>query len=383
MTQTGESRPEDAGSATRENFDHRVEFDDRTPEDLKPGPARVVDVSGRCADCWGPIAGMKDASGRWNHIECLLCGRSVDEEKAVREVEAMQREAHDNMAAVRVGQPAIYRANASFVLKLLPDMDRDEAEVERRIKASLAQGRKRGRLTRHEIPPGTAGYLYGQARGFLAGVENLSGQKDAIAMTDLVYGEPQLVGIDDSAGDGTIHVTGRIPAMHRKPSNRELMARMGTALVAGMAGSFACEVGMKAILVTRLDTAAKTHDLLALYGELPDDSRDRLEGDFPEIADVLGHSRETFGKWRYFEQGIGEDAIRSLVDTDRVWGLGKAARVIVDECVVAGLNCEIDIDTTFEVEGRPGDFRASQTVHLMLEGGESSIPWDEILRREA
>ena len=303
MAQTRELRPEHAGSGTGENFDDRLEFDDRSPEDLKLGPARVVDVSGRCADCWGPIAGRKDASGRWSHIECLLCGRSVDEEKAEREVEAMEREAHCNMAAARVGQPARYRANAGFVLKLLPDMDRDVAKVERRIKVSLAEGRKRGRLTRHEFPPGTAGYLYAQAIAFLAGVENLSREKAAFALTDLEYGEPQPVGIDGSAGDGTIHVTGRIPAIHRKPSNRGLMARIGTALVAGTAGAFACEVGMKALLVTRLDGAAKTHDLLALYGELPSDSRDRLEGDFPEIAEVLAHSRQTFGKWRYFEQG--------------------------------------------------------------------------------
>ena len=380
MAQTRESRPEHAGSGTGENFDDRLEFDDRSPEDLKPGPARVVDVSGRCAYCWGSIAGRKDASGRWSHIECLLCGRSVDEEKAEREVEAMEREARGNMAAARVGQPARYRANAGFVLKLLPDMDRDVAKVERRIKVSLAEGRKRGRLTRHEVPPGTAGYLYAQAQAFLAGVENLSREKAAFALTDLEYGEPQLVGIDSSAGDGTIHVTGRIPAIHRKPSNRELMVRMGTALVAGMAGAFACEVGMKALLVTRLDGAAKTHDLLALYGELPSDSRDRLGGDFPEIAEVLGHSREAFGKWRYFDQDIGGDAIRALVDTDRVWGLCKAARVIADECLVAGLNAEVDMDTTFEVEGKPGDLRTSQQVHLTLEGGESSIPWEELLR---
>ena len=69
MAKTRESPPEDTGNATQENFDHREEFDDRSPEDLKPEPARVVDVSGRCADCWGPIAGTRDALGRWNNIE--------------------------------------------------------------------------------------------------------------------------------------------------------------------------------------------------------------------------------------------------------------------------------------------------------------------------
>ena len=95
---------------------------------------------------------------------------------------------------------------------------------------------------------------------------------------------------------------------------------------------------------------------------------------------MLRHSKETFGRWRYFEQGIGEDSIRGLVDTDRVWGLGKAARVIADECVVAGLNYGINIETTFEFQGKPGDIRTSQRIHLALEGRESAVPWDELLR---
>ena len=203
----------------------------------------------------------------------------------------MGREADDKMAAARVGRPANYRADARFVLKLLPDMDRDKAKVDQRIEASLEEGRKRGRLTRHEMPPGTAGYLYAQARAFLAGVGHLSDEKAALALADFEYGEPHLVGVDGSAGEGTLHVTGRVPVVYRRPSGRELMERMGTALVTAMAGAFACELGKKAILVTRLDGAAKTHDLLALYRELPDDSRRRLEGDFLS-ARLISPNRE-------------------------------------------------------------------------------------------
>ena len=208
-----------------------------------------------------------------------------------RRGDAMGREADDKMAAARVGRPANYRADARFVLKLLPDMDRDKAKVDQRIEASLEEGRKRGRLTRHEMPPGTAGYLYAQARAFLAGVGHLSDEKAALALADFEYGEPHLVGVDGSAGEGTLHVTGRVPVVYRRPSGRELMERMGTALVTAMAGAFACELGKKAILVTRLDGAAKTHDLLALYRELPDDSRRRLEGDFLS-ARLISPNRE-------------------------------------------------------------------------------------------
>ena len=142
----------------KENFDERREFDDGPAADRQPGPARAVDVSGRCADCWGSVSGTKDAEARWSRIECQACGRSVDGDDAEREADAMRREAERNMAAVRVGRPARYRADARFVLKLLPD--RDTAKVDRRIEASLAEGRKGGRLTRHQVPPGTAGFLH-------------------------------------------------------------------------------------------------------------------------------------------------------------------------------------------------------------------------------
>ena len=180
------------------------------------------------------------------------------------------------MAGARVGRPAMYREDASFVLKLLPDMDRDKERIDQRVEDSLAREGKGPRLTRQEVPRGTAGYLYAQARAFLAGVDNLSPEKSAIALSDMGFGEPQVVNVDGSQTDGTLHITGKLPVVHRKPSDRQLMGRMGTALVAGMAAAFACEVGMKAILITRLDEATKTHDLLKLYGELPEDSRRRL-----------------------------------------------------------------------------------------------------------
>ena len=221
----------------KEDFDGRRRFDDGRADNRRARPAHEVDLSRRGMDCWGLIAGKKEPAGRCHRIECPVCGRIVDGE------DAMGREADDKMAAARVGRPANYRADARFVLKLLPDMDRDKEKVDQRIEASLEEGRKRGRLTRHEMPPGTAGYLYAQARAFLAGVGHLSDEKAALALADFEYGEPHLVGVDGSAGEGTLHVTGRVPVVYRRPSGRELMERMGTALVTAMAGAFACELG--------------------------------------------------------------------------------------------------------------------------------------------
>ena len=364
-----------------EHFDEHRQFEDRPADQREPGPARAVDIKARCVHCWGAVSGNKDGDGRWNRIECRVCGSSIQGDDAVLEAVAMQAEAAANMAPARVGHPAKYRTKAGFVLKILPDMDRDKQLVDARIADSLLAGRKRGRLTRHEIPSGTAGYLYAQARVFLAGLDNLLlADMSVFASSDFQLGEPQVSAVEDSVASGGLHVTGTIPLAHRKPSGRALMGRLGTAMVVGMSAAFACEVGMKAILMTRLDEAAKTHDLLELYKELPEDAVQRLEADFPEIADVIAHSRQTFGTWRYFEQDAGADAIRALVDTERVRGLAKAARVIADECAIAGLNYEINIGTTVESRWDGHEQIGSQRIELRLEGCESAVPWGEVLR---
>ena len=69
----------------------------------------------------------------------------------------------------------------------------------------------------------------------------------------------------------------------------------------------------------------------------------------------------------------------ALVNTERVWGLGRAARVILDECVVAGLTYEIRVKTEFDVTTDSGDASMSQRIDLSVVGGEAAIPWDEVL----
>ena len=69
----------------------------------------------------------------------------------------------------------------------------------------------------------------------------------------------------------------------------------------------------------------------------------------------------------------------ALVNTDRVWGLERAARVILDECVVAGLTYEIHVNSEINVAADPGDVSSSQRIDLSLVGGEAAIPWDDVL----
>ena len=223
------------------------------------------------------------------------------------------------------------------------------------------------------------GYLYAQARILLSGLENLSGETSAIALSDFDFGEPRIESVEAAPADGSSLVSSRVPATHRKPTGRTLLARMRTTLVAGMTASFACEVGMKAILLTRRDEAEMTHDLLDLYRALPADSRERMEADFSGICDVFERYRQSFGKWRYFEESVGQEAMMGLVDTDRVWELAKATRVIVDECVIAGLDFDVEIDAEFDGEWDGNRSSWKTKVGLSVTGREAAIAWDAIL----
>ena len=78
-----------------------------------------------------------DGNIRWTSIECQICGRSVEGEEADREMKRMHRELIDNLLKVRRSLPA------EFVLKVLPDMDRDKAYFNKRVAAKMAEGRKK------------------------------------------------------------------------------------------------------------------------------------------------------------------------------------------------------------------------------------------------
>ncbi len=226
------------------------------------------------------------------------------------------------------------------MLKIMPDMVRSSpSQIARRKKAIRATQKRNRRINRHDVPAGHAGFLYLQAWVILSGVESLPREMAPVEPTDFDYREVQITGADASASGEILRVHGEIP--HRKPSPLEQRARMGRAMVSGMAAAFACEVGMKAILLTRKDEGPRTHDLRNLHDELPRDSRDRLEADYPGLADALNRHRHTFDKWRYLERSAGQDGFRALVDSARAMELAKAGRVIVDECVTSGLTAEV------------------------------------------
>ena len=385
---------EKAEDHTIVSLNWRFQFRDRVAHDPLVGPARMVDIAGRCTDCWGEVVGQMDANRLWIRLECRDCRRRVDAGDAEREAKRMTLEAEDNIPRVRVGRGAVYHEKARFVLKILPDMDRDKVEFEKRVdnaKRKVQPKPRRGRLTRRDFSKmGSPGSLYLQACALVSGLGSLPREMSAISLSDFDLENPR-IDITGPSVDavGRVQMSAQVP---RKPSNTgRMVERMGTAMIAGFSAAFACEVGMKAILMTRLDEAEMTHDLLALYKSLPEDCRERLQADFAGIADILEKYRHAFGDWRYFDSSGGQDATLALVDTDRIWGLRKAARVIVDEGVVGGLQYDIDLrydvdlqatahvneDLTFTIA--PDDATTSTKVSMKIGGHESAIPWGAIL----
>ena len=154
------------------------------------------------------------------------------------------------MPRARVGRGSKYDEEARFVLKILPDMDRDQAQFEQRVAARRKAEPKKRCLGRRDCPPGTAGYLYAQACASVSGLDNLPREMSAIALSDVDFGEPRILGVEGPSADTPLRVSAEVPASLRKPSDSALMARMGTSMVAGMTAAFACEIGMKAILMT-------------------------------------------------------------------------------------------------------------------------------------
>ena len=367
------------GDHERVELDGWLEFDDRPASDAAIGLTRRVEVEGRCNRCWGPIAGLLRRDGLCVHVECLICGVSVNGEDAQREVRGLLQDAAANVPLVRAGLGSKYRPKARFVVKLRADMDRDVRAYEQGLAASLRSGRRKRYLTRRDFPPGEAGYLFAQAAMLVSALGGLARELSAVSVSDVEYGTPEIRGVEPTgAAAGTMRITARVAGIHRRPSNAAAKARMGTLMMAGLTAAFACELAMKALLMTRHHEAERTHDLAALYAALPLDCRERLEGDFVDIGRVLEHNRQSFGRWRYFEQALGGKAFGALVDTDRLWGLSKSARVLVDECVVAGLDYKIHArkDSELSVDGGEVDYR--ELVDLQVEGHESAIAWEQV-----
>ena len=363
---------------TAVEIEWRKDFDDHPAGGHASGQGTAAAIEGRCTNCWGRLVGRQDGDERWTGIECRLCGRSVEGDVAGSEMERMRREADGNLTKVCRGLAAKYREDAKFVFKILPDMDRNTAHVDKRIAAKIAAARRGGYLDRGSFPKGTAGYLYLQANTFMAGIESLPHEMSVIRYSDIDFEEPRISGVD-VADDGSARVSAKTMGRFRQPSKHMLMERMGSVMMLGMISAFSCELALKAILITRQDEAKKNHDLLDLYKDLPEDSRTRLKADFAEIDSVLKDGRHTFGRWRYFEKNVDGKEMLAMVNTERAFALAKAARVIIDEGEIAGLTYKVNVNVKLGLDVDNGSTRHWAQYGLSVTSGEAAIPWDLLL----
>ena len=314
-------------------------------------------LKGRCRHCWGGLIAKVEAGHPPTAIRCRVCHLLLEGDEAREEHERMSKEGDLNTSAMVLGMRPTYRADARFVQKIFPYMDRlSVEEFSQRAGDEAQKGGKKGWLTRSLFPAGSAGFLFLQARALTSGVERLPRELSVVRFWD--------VDMHDD-GSATVHVPTEQLGEHSKTSEKELMKRLGSTMTIALMAAFACELAMKAIGLTRRDEARKSHDLWDLYSDLPEDSRARIEEDFPEAGSVLKKARHTFDKWRYFEANVGGRGISAMIDADRAFSLAKTARVILDEAELMGLGYSVHIEATQKIAETAGrrDIRVKHNLH--------------------
>ncbi len=322
-------------------------------------------LKGRCRRCWGGLIGKRDAGDDLMAIQCRVCDCLLEGDEAREEYERMSKDGGLNTFGMVLGMRPKYRDDATFIQKIFPYIDRlSVEEFSQRVRDEEQKGPKRNWLTRSSFPDGSAGFLFLQARALMSGVERLPRELSVVRFWDV-----------DTHDDGsaTVHIPTEQLSEHSKTSEKELMKRLGSTMTIALMSAFACELAMKAICLTRRYKARKSHDLWQLYRDLSEDSRTRIEEDFPEVGSVMEDARHTFGEWRYFEVDVGGHGISAMIDTDRAFSLAKAARVLLDEAELMGLGYSVHIDATQRI-AETGDGRHMHVKHKLHTTAKEAPP---------
>ena len=321
-----------------------------SPSGAPTEPEEEVKVKGRCAGCWGSLVLRgRGENGVITSIKCRVCNEKLAGEAADDEYRRIIEEAIANAWKTSMGFLPI-RGRGRVVCKLFPNLPRlTEDEVRQRIAANGGPRNQGGGLSRRDFPLGEAAYLYVQARLLVAAVSDMYASHD-----EAVVGFEKAA----TAGDDPKH------------DERDLNRRLGSTMARGMMSAFACELMMKAISLTVNDEALREHDLHLLYRDLPESSRQRLEFDYPRIAEVMEEGRQRFGKWRYFEGGKKE-ALTAIIDTSLEQSLGKAARAFLDEAEMVGLRGGVDIKARRDVKDQGDTKKAHYRFDATIKGSET------------
>ncbi len=337
-----------ASEASEENGWVKIEWNLDLDEDYVPSKSlkfagtpifsnsdERIPTKGRCKRCWGGLIAKQDQQHQVRAIRCRVCGESAEGDKAASEYRRMLDEGNRNIFNLAVDQEFSYSEDGKFVQKIFPPQVRQPKEDFREhITAKAAEGTKEGWVTRSTFPAGSAGFLFLQARVFMTGLQRFPRELSVARFPRVRF---------NADGSATVYESREELAKHSKTQELELLQRLGSNMNVAMMSAFACELAMKAICLTRMDEARRCHDLWRLYRDLPPDSRKRLEADYPDIGAVLKNARHTFDKWRYFEANDQGRSISAMVDTERTFAVAKAARVILDEGELMGLDYSLKL----------------------------------------
>lgn len=287
--------------------------------DHEVGEEGEARLKARCKRCWGEAEGRFDDATRVpDAIRCRVCGRMLEGHDAKNEFQRMSEEDSQNTLNMAFGLEFKYSDEAIFTRKFFAYMERQcEEDFLQHVETLATEGDKEGWLTRSRFPAGSAGFLFLQARVLMSGIERLPRDLSVVRFSDVDFN------VD---GTATVYLSKKELGEHSKAREYELMKRLGSTMTVSMMSAFACELAMKAIRLTRLGEARKSHDLWQLYRDLPSDSKKRIKADFSEVASVLKSARYTFDKWRYFETNVGGHGLAAMIDTGRAFALAKAAR---------------------------------------------------------
>lgn len=327
---------------------------------------KIVKTKGRCKACWGSLVARRNAETQQvTGIRCRVCDELLEGTEATKEYDRMSEEESRNVFNLYWDQPLEY-GEGTFAIKLFPiPNDYTEKELKKRIEAKAAEGDSRWKLTRNHFPVGSPGFFFLQAELLMHGLADISNLQ-----THLFAGFDDLSEVLD---DGSLRVYEDVESISQDPRAFQfgLAKRMGANMTLSMLAAFACELGLKAVSLTCKDEARRSHDLLNLFQDLPSESRKRLKTDFSEIESILAENRQRFGSWRYFEAGTGEIALNALIDKPSALALGKAARVIMDECEIVGLDKALSLNTTQEIRQDGQERTTRNGIDIKVSGSEN------------
>ena len=325
----------------------------------------VIKVKGRHRACWGSLIGRQDRkTGEVTGLRCRVCGKELLGSEAADEYNRMSKEQSRNVFNLFYDQPLEF-GEGVFLEKLFPQRKSyTEQDFRKHVESKAAEGSKPGKLTRHSFPAGSPGFFYLQAKLLMESLVDISYPDD-----------PSVAVFEDIEvlDDGSLRIHSDLEELREDPSyfHNRLANRKGANMAISMLAAFACELLMKAISLTCKDEAKKIHDLFELFADLPDESRQRVILDFGEIEAVLEKQRRSFDSWRYFESSTSEMAMNALIDKVAASKLAKAARVLMDECEIVGLEGEATLNATRSIRQVGSHTVASYDVAVEVTGGEN------------